>query len=362
MFYTATPYCPWPALFGFAYLYALDSITHIALGACIGEAWFGKGFGKKAMLWGALAQSLPDIDFIAGFWMDVPEELLAHRGFTHSILFILLISPVLAMVASRVHRPRNIAFRSWLLFFLTETAVHLFLDGFNNYGVGWLEPFLHHRFSFNTIYVADPFFTIWAVIAAIVLLRKNSFSPRRRFWWRMGVLMPALYLGYCCVNKWKIDRDARAIFAAQHIPAQRYFTTPAPLNNWLWYVVAGNDSGYYVGFRSVFDREQKIDFEYFPRNTNWLQPLWNHEDLNRLIRFSQEFYTVERWSDTLVFNDLRFGQITGWDTPRGHFVFHYFLNHPDSATLDNDLVVQRGRFSNWNWQTARALLIRIRGN
>ena len=40
------------------------SITHIALGACMGEAFSGKQLGKKATLWGAIAQSIPDIDFI----------------------------------------------------------------------------------------------------------------------------------------------------------------------------------------------------------------------------------------------------------------------------------------------------------
>ena len=65
----------------------MDSLTHIAVGALIGEVALGKKIDRKAMLWGALAQSLPDIDFVAGLWMNTSEELLAHRGFTHSILF-----------------------------------------------------------------------------------------------------------------------------------------------------------------------------------------------------------------------------------------------------------------------------------
>ena len=40
----------------------MDSITHIALGACMGEAFLDRKLGKKAMVWGALAQSVPDID------------------------------------------------------------------------------------------------------------------------------------------------------------------------------------------------------------------------------------------------------------------------------------------------------------
>lgn len=336
----------------------MDSLTHIALGACIGEAFFEKGFGKKAMIWGALAQSIPDVDFLASLWSTTTENLLAHRGFTHSILFGVLVVPVFAMAADRIHRPHNIAFRTWIMFFATEVFLHLFIDGFNNYGVGWLEPFSHTRFSFNAIYVADIFFSIWAGIALLMLTLLHSYSPRRTFWWKFGVFIPFIYLSYCSINKIKINSDVKEIFARQHIPHSRYFTTPAPLQNWLWFVVAGNDSGYYVGFRSLFDRNEKMDFHYFPRNDSLLKQVAGNEDLQKLVRFSQQFYTVEKWNDTLVFNDLRFGQIIGWKEPREKFVFHYFLQQPE----DNKLVVQRGRFAKWDMDVAVALLKRIRGN
>lgn len=336
----------------------MDSLTHIALGACIGEAFFEKGFGKKAMIWGALAQSIPDIDFIASFWLGTTEDLLAHRGFTHSILFALLITPVFAFAADAIHRPHEIMFRKFLLFFAAEVFMHLFMDGFNNYGVGWLEPFSHHRFSFNVLYVADPFFSIWPGIACVALIILGRYNARRRFWWKFGLIIPFVYLGYCSINKLAIKKEVNEIFVRQNIPHDRYFTTPAPLQNWLWFVVAGNDSGYYVGYRSVFDKQKEMSFEFFPRNEQLLKPIADHEDLKRLIRFSQEFYTAETWGDTLVFNDLRFGQIIGWQQPKEHFAFHYFLQHPD----DNNLVVQRGRFAKWDWQQAKYFVKRIRGN
>jgi inner membrane protein len=336
----------------------MDSLTHIALGACIGEAFFEKGFGKKAMVWGALAQSIPDIDFIASFWLPTSEDLLAHRGFTHSLLFALVIVPVFALVADKIHRPHNIMFKKWYWFFTAEVLMHLFLDGFNNYGVGWLEPFSHQRFSFNILYVADPFFSIWPGIAFVMLLILHRFHKHRNFWWKLGLTLPFLYLIYCGYNKVMINKDVKHILATQNIPHQRYFTTPTPLNNWLWYIVAGTDTGYYVGFRSVFDTQNKIDFEYFPRNDSLLNNMSDHEDLQHLIRFSQQYYTIEQWNDTLVFNDLRFGQIVGWQNPKEKFVFHYFLQHPE----DNELVVQRGRFKGWNLLTAKSLLQKIKGN
>ena len=79
----------------------MDSLTHIVLGACVGEAIGGKKLGKQAMILGAVAQSIPDIDFLATLWMNPAEELLAHRGFTHSILFVVLTTPFLALAAKR---------------------------------------------------------------------------------------------------------------------------------------------------------------------------------------------------------------------------------------------------------------------
>ena len=173
----------------------------------------------------------------------------------------------------------------------------------------------------------------------------------------MGLGLSSLYLLYCIFNKIMINSDVKHILKKQDIQYSRYFTTPTALQNWLWYVVAGNVSGYHIGYRSVFDSKKQIDFEYFPRNEFLLDSVEDTEALQKLKRFSQEFYTAEKWNDTLVFNDLRFGQIMGWQNPRNNFVFHYFLQHPG----ENMLVVQRGRFAKWDKDVAVALLRRMAG-
>jgi inner membrane protein len=335
----------------------MDSLTHLALGACMGEAFAGRKLGRKAMLWGALAQSVPDIDFVTSFWMDTPSSLLAHRGFTHSFLFCAVITPLFALIAERWHRPHNISLGRWILFFGSVIFIHLFIDAFNNYGVGWFEPFSHKRISFHAIYVADPFFSAAPGLACLAMIYFRKFPIQRRSSWKMGLGLSAIYLIYCLMNKYKIDTDVREILDRQEISYTRYFTTPAPLQNWLWFVAAGDDQGYHVGFRSLFDREKSINFEYFPRNDSLLDPVRDHVEVQKLIRFSQQFYSVEEWNDTLVFNDLRFGQMLGWERPKGKFVFHYFLEHPNHNTM----VVQRGRFEGWNYDTLLGLVNRVQG-
>jgi inner membrane protein len=336
----------------------MDSLTHIVLGACIGEAMLGKKLGKSAMLYGAIAQSLPDLDVLASLWLDPVSDLLAHRGITHSILCCVIISPLLAWLANRYHYARGITFLQWTMFFITELFTHIFLDAFNNYGTGWFEPFSHLRISFNAIYVADPLFTIFPVIGTLALLVLPWKSRRRKFWSKMPIVVCGLYLVLCIFNKLNVESAVIKSLRAQHIPHERYFTTPAPLQNLLWMVVAGNDSGYHVAYRSVLDGENKMNFQYFPTNTGYLDTIIHYENVQQLIRFSQGFYTVEKWSDTLVFNDLRFGQIIGWQEPKERFVFHYYLTAPGA----NELVVQRGRFSKWDKKVLRRFIRRIFGN
>jgi inner membrane protein len=337
----------------------MDSLTHIALGACIGEAIAGKKLGKKAMLWGAFAQTIPDFDFIASFWLTMDKNLLAHRGFTHSILFALLITPVIALLAYRWHRSRGVSYLSWMIFLGIEIFCHLFIDTFNNYGIGWFEPFSKARFSFNTIYVIDPFFTLLTVIAALVLLLLRRSSKKRTFWWKFGIIAPAVYLAYCSYNKLQVNAEVKQIMKAQKLPYKRYFTTPTPLNSWLWYVVAENDTALYSGYRSVFDSKDSMVFNYIPKNDKLLSTIKEKdelESLQNLKRFSQGFYTIQTWHDTLVFNDLRFGQIVGWYDPDEKFVFHYYIQHKG-----NTMAVQRGRFAKWNKETLRSLVKRIKG-
>jgi inner membrane protein len=321
----------------------------------MGEAFAGKKLGRKAMVWGIIAQSIPDIDFVAAGWLDTPSDLLAHRGFTHSILFAVIVALIMAILANRWHRPHNISFTRWLLFFGAAILLHVFIDAFNNYGVGWFEPFNHYRISFNTIYVADPFFSVAPGIAFIMLLLLKQRTKKRVFWWKFGLLISTIYLCYCIFNKAIINHDVKQQLAKQHIPYTRYLTTPAPLQNWLWFVAAGNDSNYYVGYRSVFDKKN-LSFKKFARNTWFLDT--TKKEVQQLIRFSQQFYTVEKKQDTLIFNDLRFGQVIGWQNPDEEFAFHYYL-YP---YIDNTLVVQRGRFAKWNWTTIKSFAKHIAGN
>ena len=336
----------------------MDTLTHIVLGACIGEAMAGKQLGKKALIIGALAQNIPDADIIASFWLSPTADLLAHRAFTHSILFVLLLSPLLAYGSQKIWPQAKLSMRKWILLWGVQMGIHIFIDAFNAYGTGWFEPFSHYRVSFNTLYVADPLFTIWPAVAMVALLIAGTANKRRMLWAKAGIGLSAMYLLVSIGFKQLINNAAGYSFAHKGIAVQRYFTTPTPLNSMLWNVTGQCDSGYYIGYRSVWDKQGVMDMHFVRRNEALLNSVDNKEDVARLKRFSQGYYVAGMAHDTVVFNDLRFGeQLTGRAGEAPRFVFYYHV-HPDG---DNKLPVQRGRFAGWDKATVASFIKRIRG-
>ena len=335
----------------------MDSLTHTVLGACIGEAIAGKKIGKKAMLWGAIANNLPDIDVITGAWMNQADSLLAHRGFTHSILFLLLATPLLAWLFRRKYATSGMNYREWFLIWGSGLFIHIFIDALTAYGTGWFEPFSHYRVSFNVLFVADPFYTIALLVSCLALLIMRRTQPHRLKWALSAVMISTVYIIYAIFNKIKIDDIIQENLQKKSITAEQYFSTPTPLNNFLWYIVAKTDDGYMIAYHSIFDSTDDLPFYFYPKNDSLLNNYKTNDEVQKLIRFSAGYYSIEQKSDTVQFSDLRFGQIGGWSSPTAPFVFRYFLNE----NANNDLVIQQGRIDASSREGIRTLIERIKG-
>ena len=246
-----------------------------------------------------------------------------------------------------------------MFFFCFQLRLHDLLDTCNAYGTGLLEPFSHQRFSVHLLYVADPFFTIWLVAAFIALA---FFLPKtkqqRTRWLRIGLLPAGLYLAVSVVNKVLVKQQVVKSLQAKHMPYKSIIITPTPFNTLLWYIVAATDSGYVIGYRSVFDKNNSpVSFTYYPQNKALLQNVDEKVNVKELVLFADHYYTVNKVNDTLTFNVLRFGQVLGWEYPNNRFAFQYYLN----PSYDNTLVVQRGRFTGWNKETIMYMIQRIEG-
>ncbi|MEO1435814.1 MAG: metal-dependent hydrolase [Bacteroidota bacterium] len=84
----------------------MDSLTQIVLGAAVGEVVLGKKVGNRAMIWGAVAGTIPDLDVITNLWLPDVYALAAHRGFSHSIVFAVLTAPIFGWLVHRFYQSK----------------------------------------------------------------------------------------------------------------------------------------------------------------------------------------------------------------------------------------------------------------
>src|SRR5690554_1385619 len=245
----------------------MDSLTHIVVGTCIGEAAFSKELGKKALLLGAFAQIFPDVDILASLWLSPIENLLFHRGITHSFLFIMLMAPVLGWITGRMFPSLQPSAVKLNLFFALQLGLHILLDTCNAYGTQLFWPFSAKRFSFDLLFVADPLFSLPLLIVLLALMITKGSNPIRKKWLKTGFTLSFCYLIYAMFNKVSVNQQVESDLREQQIPFTAFITKPTAFNTWLWYILVPAKNGYYIGYRSVFDdKDYTSPMAFYPKN------------------------------------------------------------------------------------------------
>lgn len=143
-----------------------------------------------ALLLGAAAAMLPDIDFLwAG---DRVGYLSLHRGWTHSWILLPLVSFALALLSHRLWRHVSVS-ELWL-YCAVGQASHILFDWITSYGTMFFIPITRHRFSLDWVFILDPFFT---AIPAAALLAGLVWRSRARLAAIVGASALAAYIGFC---------------------------------------------------------------------------------------------------------------------------------------------------------------------
>ena len=122
-------------------------LTHPVVPLALSAALPRGAASPTLLLAGAACAVIPDLD-VVGFWFGISyQDMLGHRGFTHSILFAAALGALGSLTLFRRGRGGN-----WtvFLFLLVSTLSHPLLDMLTNGGLGvaLLAPFSDERYFF----------------------------------------------------------------------------------------------------------------------------------------------------------------------------------------------------------------------
>lgn len=334
----------------------MDSLTQLTLGAAVGEATLGKKVGNRAMLWGAIGGTVPDLDVFSNLVADEISALAFHRAITHSfvfagiaplllgglvyqlykkegtakamglaalslfalvglgslgmpipplqvaktaatITFAILFFPLLVWgIRTLRNRPayEEAARWDWIKLFFWAIFTHPLLDACTTYGTQLFQPFWDYRVAFSNISVVDPLYTFPFLLFVLAALITGRKRQRLRTAINVtGLVVSSLYLVFTFYNKYQVHHVFRRALEREEIVYHRFMTTPTILNNFLWQGVAEGDTAFYHGMYSILDREPKVkSFTVIPKKHYLLPPEPHSRDLEVLKWFSNGYFSL----------------------------------------------------------------------
>ncbi len=346
----------------------MDSISQFVLGAAVGEAVLGKKIGNKALLYGGIAGTIPDLDIIAGPLMTEVDALAFHRGISHSIFFAVVGGLLMGWLfykffkrfGSKSGDHQLVGLRSWQCMFFLGFITHSILDCFTMYGTQLFAPFTNFRVAFSTVSVADPMYTLPFFICLCIVAFQKRHSLKRLRWNYIGIAWSCLYLCFTVFNKAYVNSVFEQQLVKQNIDYNRFIVGPTIFNNVLWNATVETDSVYYQGQYSLFDIND-IQFNPIEKNHNYIDDSSVDRTIEILKWFTSEYYNIiERKDRKLQFNDLRYGTFKGKGDGENDYIFRFVLDKREDGYFVE--VAKGGPEEGDEKQMISQLWHRIKGN
>jgi inner membrane protein len=311
----------------------MDSVSHIVIGAAIGETFLGKKTGRWGMLLGAIAKSLPDFDLFYTGLNDPRAYMCEHRAHTHSLFIEALYAIPIAWLLVKLFK-QKVSFKRMLLFMLACLWGHSLLDWCTNFGTQLLLPFTNENYSLNTLSIVDLLFTLPMLTMVLIAVFNGKNGTRRNKLAKASIIYCFVYLGFTFVNKMRAETIAQEPILKNNIPATAHITNPTMLNNILWYAVGSNDSTIFIGEFSLLHPQNPIKWHSYPRNLHLTEQCKSKKDVAILKWFADPYTIAEANGDTLNIYAVKFGRTNMEENElKKTFIFHYKLYQKNGTEM-----------------------------
>ncbi|SFU17158.1 metal-dependent hydrolase [Pseudomonas marincola] len=269
----------------------MDSLTQVVLGAGIQGALLGRWQGRKALLYGGLLGTLPDMDVLIDYG-DAVADMTYHRGFSHSLLVLSAVAIVLTLLIRRFAPNPGYSGKRLLLTLWLVLATHPLLDSFTSYGTQLFWPLTPTPTAWSSIFIIDPLYTL-PLLAAMTLGLIYGLKGRFAKAPAIALAISTAYLASTVVGKNVAEYRVEAQLAKQGIHAEQIFSSPTPFNSLLWRVMVLDGDDYYEALSGWFDHSPPV-LERISRGTQLAEALKDSPAHARLAWFTDGLLRYDR--------------------------------------------------------------------
>ena len=287
----------------------MDSVTQIVLGAAVAETTLGHKVGRKAMVWGAVLGTLPDLDVLIRYANPV-DNFTYHRSFSHSIFVLSLLTPLIVWLILKIHPQTHEQRKGWFWLVWLVLMTHILLDAMTIYGTQLFWPFWTTPVGLGSIFIIDPLYTVpmaLGLLAVLWLRRSELAAATARKWLIFSIAISTTYLGWSAAAQAYLQQQVSSQLHQQGIDSRNTLVTPAPFNTLLWRFVTRVDGGYYEGMISLLDQKSELSYRFYPSRDDLLPKLESMPTAQRLQWFTKGYYAVSTDHDEVIITDLRMG-------------------------------------------------------
>lgn len=176
----------------------MDPLTHTLTGVGLAQTRVARGpLATATCLIGA---NLPDVD-AATYFLEGDFSLGFRRGWTHGILAMAVLPPLLAWMMLQVDRIRckrtpsatPVPIRRLAGLSYLAVLSHPVLDWLNTYGVRLLMPFDGRWFYGDALFIVDPW--LWLLLGTVALMAHSGSRQLIAGWVALGAVAVALVTG-----------------------------------------------------------------------------------------------------------------------------------------------------------------------
>lgn len=362
----------------------MDTISTGIGGALLGKALPEEWRGPRGVWAVTLAAVVPDADVFADFLTNDPlADLTQHRGFTHSLVGVAVMAPLLALLLWRFTRDKN--YKRLLGLASLGFLWHLVTDLATSWGTMVFYPFSRGRVVWDLLFIIDLAFTallllpqllawvyrerpgaarrgglVWLLLASFAALviglvspffgvgfqwgllgllgaalgavflapaaRGWGFAQSRAGFCRMGVAVFAAYIGVCAAAHFAAVRQVERFASTRGLRVESQAALPQPLSPFRWSGLVLTPEGVYQSWFNVLgDTEPR--FEFFPSAGNdyvaKAKELPAAKTYLWFARFPVARYRAEPGRHIVEWSDRRFNSLRNRNSP---FVFRVVFN------------------------------------
>lgn len=294
----------------------MEIITHILLGAIISGVILSRFIGNWAFVWGGIIALCPHIDLAIAAQSPSFKAIYIERGFTHSLLFIFLITPLVSLTFYYIYRffakRRNPTVSPFTLAQSTKgvlaiLASHVMYDLFTIDGAALFSPFSAKRYALCSIADFDVFFVL--PLAIIVLLALILSSKRHKTVVSyLGIFIALLYVSFTFLNKLYVQSEFEKKLLQEHVRFSRTEIFPVVGSNFVWNCIAQDRDGFWTTYETNFSKHN-FELNLYIRNEFYIFDFENDDRIKKINDYTKGFFIVQKMNNGDIFiRDLRKGK------------------------------------------------------